>query len=44
MVPTDGLYGFKARAFFKRLAKLLAEECDKPNLTVRVCINVIETK
>jgi len=24
------MFGFKARAFLKRLAKLLAEECEKP--------------
>jgi len=26
VVSTDGIYGFEARAFLKRLAKLLAEE------------------
>ena len=44
MVPTDGLYGFKATAYLKRLVKLIAEEWDKSKLTVRVCNHVIETK
>ena len=29
MVSTDGMYGFEARAFLKRLGKLLAEEWEK---------------
>jgi len=30
VVSTDGMFGFGARAFLKRLAKLLAEEWEKP--------------
>jgi len=30
IVSTDGMFGFEARAFPKRLAKLLAEEWKKP--------------
>jgi len=30
------MFGFEARAFHKRLAKLLAEEWEKPYPTVRV--------
>jgi len=33
------MFGFEARAFLKRLAKLLAEEREKPFSTVRGCIN-----
>jgi len=30
VVSTDGMFGFEARAFLKRLAKVLAEEWEKP--------------
>jgi len=33
------MIGFEARAFLKRLAKLLAGECEKPYSTVRGFIN-----
>jgi len=36
VVSTDEMFGFEARAFHKRLAKLLAEEWEKPYPTVRV--------
>jgi len=36
---TEELYGFKVKAFPTRLAKLLAEEFDKPHSTVRDFIN-----
>jgi len=39
VVSTDGLYGFEARVFLKRLAKLLAEEWKKPYPTVRGFVN-----
>jgi len=39
VVSTDGIFGFEARAFFKRLAKLLPEEWEKPYSTVRGFIN-----
>jgi len=39
VLSTDVLYGFEARAFLKRLAKLLAEEWEKPYPTVRGFIN-----
>jgi len=39
VVSTDGMFGFEARAFLKRLAKLLAEEWEKPYPTVRGFIN-----
>ena len=39
MVSTDGMFSFVARAFLKRLAKLLAEEWEKPYSTVRGFIN-----
>ena len=39
VVSTDGLYTFEARAFLKRLAKLLPEEWDRPYPTVRDLIN-----
>jgi len=39
VVSTDGMFGFEARAFLKRLAKLLAEEWEKPYSTVRGFIN-----
>jgi len=35
VVSTDEIFGFEARAFLKRLAKLLAEEWEKPYPTVR---------
>ena len=38
-VSTDGMFGFEARAFLKRLAKLLAEKWEKPYPTVRGFIN-----
>jgi len=40
VVSTDEMFGFEARAFLKRLAKLLAEEWDKSYPTVRGFINV----
>jgi len=39
VVSTDSMFGFEARAFLKRLAKLLAEEWEKPYPTVRGFIN-----
>jgi len=39
VVSTDGMYGFETRAFLKKLAKLLAEEWEKPYPTVRGFIN-----
>jgi len=36
---TDGIFGFEARAFLKRLAKSLAEKWEKPYSTVRGFIN-----
>ena len=39
MVSSDEMFGFEARAFIKRLAKLLAEEWEKPCSTVRGFIN-----
>ena len=39
MVSTDGLYSFEARAFLKRLVKLLAEEWVKPYSIVKGLIN-----
>ena len=39
VVSTDGMSGFEARAFLKRLAKLLAEEWEKPYPTGRGFIN-----
>ena len=39
VVSTDGMFGFEAQAFLKRLAKLLAEEWEKPYSTVRGFIN-----
>jgi len=36
------MYGFEARAFLKRLAKLLAEEWEKPYSTARGFINSYE--
>jgi len=33
------MFGFEARAFLKRLAKLLAEECEMPYLVVMGFIN-----
>jgi len=39
VVSTDGMFGFEARAFLKRLAKLLAEEWEKLYSTVRGFIN-----
>jgi len=39
VVSTDGLYSFEAKAFLKRLAKLLTVEWDKSYLTVRGLIN-----
>jgi len=39
VVSTDGMLGFEARAFLKRLAKLLAEEWEKPYPTLRGFIN-----
>jgi len=39
VVSTDGIFGFEARAFLKRLAKLLAEEWEKPYPTVGGFIN-----
>ena len=39
VVSTDGMFGFEARAFLKRLAKLLAEEWEKPYSIVRGFIN-----
>ena len=39
VVSTDGMFGFEARAFLKRLAKLLAEEWEKPYSTVMGFIN-----
>ena len=39
VVSTDGMYGFEARAFLKRLAKLIAEEWEKPYSAVRGFIN-----
>jgi len=36
LVSTDGMFGFEARAFLKRLAKLLVEEWEKPYSIVRV--------
>jgi len=38
-ISTDGMFGFEARAFLTRLAKLLAEEWEKPYPTVRGFIN-----
>ena len=35
VVSMDGMYGFEARAFLKRLAKLLAEKWKKPYPTLR---------
>ncbi len=35
VVSTDGIFGFQARTFLKRLAKLLAEEWEKPYSIVR---------
>jgi len=39
VISTDGMFGFKSRAFLKKLAKLLAEEWEKPYSTVRGFIN-----
>jgi len=39
VVSTDGMYGFEAPVFLKRLAKLLAEEWEKSYPTVRGFIN-----
>ena len=39
VIPTDEIYVFEVRAFFKMLAKLLAEEWEKPYPTVRGFIN-----
>ena len=39
VVSTDEMFGFEARAFLKRLAKLLAGEWEKPYSTVRGFIN-----
>jgi len=39
VVSTDRIFGFEARTFLKRLAKLLAEEWEKPYPTVRGFIN-----
>ena len=39
MVSTNGMFSFEARAFFKRLAKLLAEEREKPYSIVMGFIN-----
>jgi len=39
VVSTDRMYSFNARAFLKRLTKLLAEEWEKPYPTVRGFIN-----
>ena len=39
VISTDRMSGIEARAFFKRLAKLLAEEWEKPYPTVRGFIN-----
>ena len=39
VVSTDRMFGFEARAFLKRLAKLLAEEWEKPYSIVRGFIN-----
>jgi len=39
MVSMDGMFGFEDRAFLKRLAKLLAEEWEKPYSTIRGFIN-----
>ncbi len=39
VVSTDGMFGFEARAFLKRLAKLLAEEWEKPYPVVMGFIN-----
>jgi len=39
VVSTDGMFGFEARAFLKRLAKLLSEEWEKPDSIVRGFIN-----
>jgi len=35
----NGMFGFEARAFLKRLKKLLAEEWEKPYSTIRGFIN-----
>jgi len=39
VVSTDGMFGFEARAFLKRLVKILAEEWEKPYSTLRGFIN-----
>jgi len=39
VVSADGMFGFEALAFLKRLAKWLAEEWEKPYPTVRGFIN-----
>jgi len=39
VVSTDGMFGFEARAFLKRFAKLFAEKWEKPYPTVRGFIN-----
>jgi len=39
VVLMDEIFGFEAKANTKRLAKLLAEECDKPYSAVRGFIN-----
>jgi len=39
VVSTDRMFGFEARAFLKRLAKLLAEEWEKPYPVVMGFIN-----
>jgi len=39
VVSTDGMFGFEARVFLMRLAKLLAEKWEKPYSTVRAFIN-----
>jgi len=38
VVSTDGVFGFEAREFLKRLVKLLAEEWEKPYSTVRISL------
>jgi len=43
VVFTDGIFGFEVQVFLKRLAKLLAEEWEKPYSTVRGFINALYT-
>ena len=39
LISTDGLYDFEAKPLLKRLAKLLAEKCNKLFSTIRGFIN-----